>query len=92
MHRWNEPPDVIAETHETNSELLSLVCTLPEKYRDPLVWHFFSNLSYDEIAARLQQKGATIRVHIHRGISYLRQTLTNEQRERYKKFIESNDE
>jgi RNA polymerase sigma-70 factor (ECF subfamily) len=88
----NEPPDVIAETHETNSELLSLVSKLPQRYRDPLVWHFFNDLSYDEIAARLQQKGATIRVHIHRGISLLRQMLTKQQREHYRKFVEYTDE
>jgi RNA polymerase sigma-70 factor, ECF subfamily len=77
----SEPPDVIAERHESNHELHSLVSTVPKKYRDPLVWHFFNDLSYDEIAVKLQQKGATIRVHVHRGISHLRQTLIKQQKE-----------
>jgi RNA polymerase sigma-70 factor (ECF subfamily) len=88
----SEPPDVIVETFETRNELLALIFGLPRKYRDPLVWHFFNGLSYDEIAARLQQKGATIRVQIHRGISRLRQTLTSQQREYYRKSVKANDE
>jgi RNA polymerase sigma-70 factor, ECF subfamily len=81
----SELPDVIAETHEIRQELLLLIAKLPKKYQTALIWHFFNELSYNEIAAKLHLKAATIRIHVHRGLSLLRRMLIEQQKEQDKK-------
>lgn len=81
----SELPDVMVETHEIRQELLLLIAKLPKKYRMALIWHFFNDVSYNEIAAKLHMKVATVRVHVHRGLSLLRQMLIEQQKEQKKK-------
>lgn len=80
-HRVLEPapptlPEPAAPARSPLSELLSkeeagalrgaLVC-LPERYFVPLVMHYFSDLSYDQIAETLGTTRASVAVLIFRG-------------------------
>jgi RNA polymerase sigma-70 factor, ECF subfamily len=70
-------PDVFVERAETRQELETLVEMLPAAYGTVVRLHYLDDFGYDEIADILQQDVGTIRVKVHRGVRFLRQTLAS---------------
>ena len=89
-HRVLEPasrtsPEPAASTKSPLSELLSkeeasalgdALFRLPERYFVPLVMHYFSDLSYNQVAESLGTTRATVAVLIFRGKQKLRRILS----------------
>jgi RNA polymerase sigma-70 factor, ECF subfamily len=61
---------------ESASALGDALFRLPERYFVPLVMHYFSDLSYDQIAESLGTTRATVAVLIFRGKQKLRRILS----------------
>lgn len=74
-------PLALCETREQRQTLLRAIDTLPDQYRLPLVLRFYSDLSYDEIAERLDITRNNVAVLLHRGKRQLRQQLRQPTRE-----------
>lgn len=66
-------PEIPAPQGE--SDLMLLLCSLPEKYRVPLVLRFSEGMSEGEIAQALRLPPSTIRGRIHRAKKLLRKEL-----------------
>jgi len=66
---------------EKGARVRAAVAQLPYKYRVPLVLQYYSDLSYDEIAAQLRMKRNTIATMIFRAKQELRHALAMELRE-----------
>ncbi|MBN2312249.1 MAG: RNA polymerase sigma factor [Candidatus Hydrogenedentes bacterium] len=49
--------------------------SLPERFRVPLALRYFEGLSHEEIAAVLNKRVGTVKVHVHRGLTRLRKML-----------------
>lgn len=81
-----EQPEEAFENEERKRELLLLVDTLPQRYREVVRLHYFEDLSYQEIADIFHQPAGTVRVSAHRGIGLLRKIL-----EAYKSKVETSD-
>lgn len=60
---------------EEDSEILSLVFQLPEKYRTVVHLHYYENYSINELASLLNKKPATIGTWLSRGRNLLRSHL-----------------
>ena len=71
----HEQPEVVLEERERMHELETLVCTLPQRYREAVNLYYFENLSYREIAKLLNQPIGTVKSSLHRGTRLLRKTL-----------------
>jgi RNA polymerase sigma-70 factor (ECF subfamily) len=82
----HEQPEEIFENEERRRELVALVDTLPQRYRQVVSLHYFEDLGYQEIADIFNQPAGTVRVSVHRGIGLLRKAL-----EVYKSKVETND-
>lgn len=82
----HEQPEEAFENEERRRELIVLVDTLPQRYREIVRLHYFEDLSYQEIADIFNQPAGTVRVSVHRGIALLRKTL-----EAYKSKVETSD-
>lgn len=82
----HEQPEEIFENEERRRELVALVDTLPQRYRQVVSLHYFEDLSYQEIADIFNQPVGTVRVSVHRGIGLLRKAL-----EVYKSKVETRD-
>ena len=80
----SETPDMIAERREDRYELLYGLSRIPKKYQEPLFLRFFKDMSNDEIAESLHQKVGTVRGHVSRGITQLRQILVKPQPEQHR--------
>lgn len=70
-----EQPEEAFENEERRRELIALVDTLPQRYREVVSLHYFEDLSYQEIADIFNQPAGTVRVSVHRGIRQLRKAL-----------------
>ena len=70
-----EQPEEVFANEECRRELIALVDTLPQRYREVLSLHYFEDLSYQEIADIFNQPAGTVRVSVHRGIGLLRKAL-----------------
>ncbi|HAE83653.1 MAG TPA: hypothetical protein DDW33_14810 [Ktedonobacter sp.] len=70
-----EQPEQAFENEERRRELIALVDTLPQRYREVVSLHYFEDLSYQEIADIFNQPAGTVRVSVHRGIRQLRKAL-----------------
>ena len=70
-----EQPEAAFENEECRRELIALVDTLPQRYRQVISLHYFEDLSYQEIADIFNQPAGTIRVSVHRGVGLLRKAL-----------------
>jgi RNA polymerase sigma-70 factor (ECF subfamily) len=57
------------------SEVLEIIRSLPEAYRETLVLRLVEGMSGPEIAARTGLTPASVRVNLHRGMKLLRQRL-----------------
>jgi RNA polymerase sigma-70 factor (ECF subfamily) len=82
----HERPEEIFENKERRRELVALVDTLPQRYRQVVSLHYFEDLGYQEIADIFNQPAGTVRVSVHRGVTLLRKAL-----ELYKSKVESSD-
>jgi RNA polymerase sigma-70 factor (ECF subfamily) len=69
-----EIPSPDAWTPEV-SDALTILRSLPETYREPLVLRFVEGLSGAEIADRLGLTHGSVRVYLHRGLAMLRERL-----------------
>jgi RNA polymerase sigma-70 factor, ECF subfamily len=56
-------------------EVLSIIATLPEAYRETLVLRLIEGMTGPEIAARTGLTSPSVRVNLHRGMKLLRQKL-----------------
>jgi RNA polymerase sigma-70 factor (ECF subfamily) len=59
--------------------VLSVIRSLPEAYREPLILRFVEGMTGDEIAARTGLTPGSVRVNLHRGLKQLREKLRKEQ-------------
>ena len=82
----HEQPEEVFENEERRRELVALVDTLPQRYRQVVSLHYFEDLGYQEIADIFNQPVGTVRVSVHRGIGLLRKAL-----EVYRSKVETND-
>jgi len=57
------------------NEILELIRTLPEAYRETLVLRLVEGMTGPEIAARTGLTPASVRVNLHRGMKQLREKL-----------------
>src|SRR5215210_3929580 len=65
-----------AASHEAEAgEVLEIIRTLPEAYRETLVLRLVGGMTGPEIAARTGLRPASVRVNLHRGMKLLRQRL-----------------
>lgn len=65
-----------SDTHESRAaEILELIRTLPEAYRETLVLRLVEGMTGPEIAARTGLTAASVRVNLHRGMKLLREKL-----------------
>ncbi|HEU4435221.1 MAG TPA: sigma-70 family RNA polymerase sigma factor [Pyrinomonadaceae bacterium] len=58
------------------TEILELIRSLPDAYRETLVLRLVEGMTGPEIAARTGLTPASVRVNLHRGMKLLRQKLT----------------
>jgi RNA polymerase sigma-70 factor (ECF subfamily) len=61
--------------HERQDAVRAAISRLPERYRVPLVLRYYNELSYDEIAARLDLSRAYVGIAIFRAKQELRRCL-----------------
>lgn len=65
-----------SDTHDSRAaEILELIRTLPEAYRETLVLRLVEGMTGPEIAARTGLTAASVRVNLHRGMKLLRERL-----------------
>jgi RNA polymerase sigma-70 factor (ECF subfamily) len=65
-----------SESHDSRAaEILELICSLPEAYRETLVLRLVEGMTGPEIAARTGLTAASVRVNLHRGMKQLREKL-----------------
>lgn len=65
-----------SETGETGAaEILEIIRTLPDAYRETLVLRLVEGMTGPEIATRTGLTSASVRVNLHRGMKLLRQKL-----------------
>jgi RNA polymerase sigma-70 factor (ECF subfamily) len=73
------PPDLAArdstDQHADAVQLLAMVRSLPEAYRETLVLRLVEGMTGPEIAARTGLTAASVRVNLHRGMKMLREKL-----------------
>src|ERR687896_220403 len=64
------------DTHDSKAaEILELIRSLPEAYRETLVLRLVEGMTGPEIAARTGLTAASVRVNLHRGMKLLRERL-----------------
>jgi RNA polymerase sigma-70 factor (ECF subfamily) len=65
-----------SEAHDSRAaEILELIRSLPEAYRETLVLRLVEGMTGPEIAARTGLTAASVRVNLHRGMKQLREKL-----------------
>ena len=65
-----------SDQHDSRAtEILELVRSLPEAYRETLVLRLVEGMTGPEIAARTGLTAASVRVNLHRGMKLLREKL-----------------
>jgi RNA polymerase sigma-70 factor (ECF subfamily) len=63
---------------EYTLKMQKLLSMLPANYKQPIILYYFENMSYREIADRLNLKINTLKSHILRGKEILKNWLQNE--------------
>lgn len=66
---------VAKQPSKTAIEILDLVRSLPEAYRETLVLRFVEGMTGPEIASRTGLTPASVRVNLHRGMKLLRERM-----------------
>ena len=65
-----------SDTHDSKAaEILELIRSLPEAYRETLVLRLVEGMTGPEIAARTGLTAPSVRVNLHRGMKLLRERL-----------------
>jgi len=65
-----------SDTHDSKAaEILELIRSLPEAYRETLVLRLVEGMTGPEIAVRTGLTAASVRVNLHRGMKLLRERL-----------------
>jgi len=65
-----------SDTHDSKAkEILELIRSLPEAYRETLILRLVEGMTGPEIAARTGLTAASVRVNLHRGMKLLRERL-----------------
>ena len=65
-----------SDTHDSRAvEILELIRSLPEAYRETLALRLVEGMTGPEIAARTGLTAASVRVNLHRGMKLLRERL-----------------
>lgn len=85
FHRRPQPAEELTEeiaredAFETKArEILSMIQSLPEAYRETLVLRLVEGMSGEEIAQRTGLKADSVRVNLHRGMKLLRRLYRGE--------------
>ncbi len=73
-------PDSRFEKAERRADIASLVATLPERYRAPLILRYVEGLRLEEVAAILKQPLGTAKSNVHRAVNLLREAITDSRR------------
>ena len=66
---------VAKSPNRTATEILDLIRSLPEAYRETLVLRFVEGMTGPEIASRTGLTAASVRVNLHRGVKLLREKM-----------------
>jgi RNA polymerase sigma-70 factor (ECF subfamily) len=77
-HETTEITDNLRSADSSQSkaeEILGIICTLPDAYRETLVLRLVEGMTGPEIAARTGLTSASVRVNLHRGMKLLRAKL-----------------
>jgi len=69
------PPDR-AEQDEERQRVLSILRSMPEEYRVPLMLRYIGGADYDAIAKELAMSNGSLRGLLHRGMNMLRSRMT----------------
>ncbi|MEM6992113.1 MAG: sigma-70 family RNA polymerase sigma factor, partial [Myxococcota bacterium] len=85
-HRRRRPTEPFGERHARATtfaaaealSFLSVIQSLPEAYREPLIMRFVEGMTGPEIAMRTGLTAGSVRVNLHRGIKLLRAKLGSE--------------
>jgi len=67
-----EGPAAVAESADARERLATLLASLPELYRVPVVLRHVNDLSYAELAEVLGRPEGTLKAQVHRGLAMLR--------------------
>jgi RNA polymerase sigma-70 factor (ECF subfamily) len=70
-----EKTAVAKSPNRTAMEILDLIRSLPEAYRETLVLRFVEGMTGPEIASRTGLTAASVRVNLHRGVKLLREKM-----------------
>jgi RNA polymerase sigma-70 factor, ECF subfamily len=70
-----EKTAVAKAPNRTAMEILDLIRSLPEAYRETLVLRFVEGMTGPEIASRTGLTAASVRVNLHRGVKLLRERM-----------------
>ena len=76
--KTTELPDDLAQSERDRSQaeqVLEVIRTLPEAYRETLVLRLVEGMSGPEIAARVGITAESVRVNLHRGMKLLKEKL-----------------
>jgi RNA polymerase sigma-70 factor (ECF subfamily) len=72
------PPEV-AQLNESRQQVLSVLRSLPEEYRLPLMLRYIAGADYDSIGRQLGLTNGSLRGLLHRGMAMMRAELTKTQ-------------
>lgn len=76
----DRPPTTCSlEQRAEIQRILTTIRELPETYRESMMMRLVEGMSGPEIADRLQLAPNSVRVHLHRGMTLLRERLQNEE-------------
>ncbi len=70
-------PADAAQTEEERQQVLSLVRSLPEDYRLPLMLRYFGGADYETMEIQLGLTNGALRGMLHRGLKMLKDKLAN---------------
>ena len=70
-----EPPDAPAQREESRQRVLSVLRSLPEEYRVPIMLRYLGGADYDTIGQQLGLTNGSLRGLLNRGMAKLRAEL-----------------
>jgi RNA polymerase sigma-70 factor, ECF subfamily len=76
----DERPDRVYEKRRARSDVATLVRSLPERYRAPILLRYVEGLPVEEVASVLQQPVGTAKSNLHRAVNKLRESLSESRR------------
>jgi RNA polymerase sigma-70 factor, ECF subfamily len=78
-------PDARYEASRRRVDMETLVKSLPDRYRAPLILRYVEGLRLEEVARVLRQPVGTTKSNVHRGVNALRAALSESRREGVRK-------